>query len=101
MMAGWWLDSHPDFEPLDGSSLWLAGFCQQLKENELHSNDAEHLQELITWNNEMSKGIGGGEGKGGGKGEDRGNSNGKRGHESKGKGGCKGENNAGTSSQIM
>lgn len=56
-----------------------------MKENELHSTDAEHLRELITWHEEMAKGEAGGEGGCGG--DDEGNSDGKEGHEGESKGG--------------
>jgi hypothetical protein len=104
MMAEWWLDTNPDFKLLDGSGLWLVGFCQQLKENKLHLNDAEHLQELITWHEEKSnsKGEGGGiadgeqrhedEGEGGRKGEGESNNR---------EGGREGEDVAGPASQLM
>jgi hypothetical protein len=55
MIAGWWLDSHPEVKPLEGGE-WLVDFCNRLKDDELHSTDRGYLKELIEWHEKKSRG---------------------------------------------
>ena len=53
MMAGWWLEEHPDFEMLDKGEAWLKGFRGRLEASELHKLDWDHLKELEKWHEEQ------------------------------------------------
>ena len=53
MMAGWWLEEHPDFETLDKGEAWLKGFRGRLEASELHKLDWDHLKELEKWHEEQ------------------------------------------------
>jgi len=48
MVADWWLQSHPEAR-ITGSTLWLVGFYNRLKDEDLHLSDREYLEELLAW----------------------------------------------------
>ena len=51
MVSGCWLQSHPDTKTLDGA-VWLVGFCDRLKEEDVHETDMKYLKELVAWHRE-------------------------------------------------
>ena len=55
MIAGWWLEQNLEFEGLDDGGEWLVGFCDRLKEEELHELDWEHIKELTAWHKEQEQ----------------------------------------------
>ncbi len=51
MVAGWWLQKHPNAETFGGTE-WLTGFYGCLKDEDLHPIDREYLKELVAWHQE-------------------------------------------------
>jgi hypothetical protein len=51
MISDWWLVSHPDMKTLD-SAMWLMGFYDCLKEEDLYMTNREYLVELVVWHRE-------------------------------------------------
>jgi hypothetical protein len=57
MMAGWWLQDHPEFKTLECGGEWLKGFCTHLRKDNLHPLDWDHLDELETWHKEKKREV--------------------------------------------
>ena len=55
MIVEWWLEQNLEFEGLDDGRELLIGFCDCLKEEELHELNWEHIKELTTWHKEQEQ----------------------------------------------